>query len=146
MLFTKFLVILSILVVVIFANAEEEASGIGGHYNVELQIQDKTFHDHLFLDSDRPISPFTFQGPVKGFMEVPGVFTAPLVGRGMCSAWSSSCYFEYSIVATENDQEFKVFYKMQSINMLADPVTFKGQAFLKDNQLLGNFTAVKKNE
>ena len=147
MFFTKIFIILAILLAVIYAKAEPEAvRNIAGAYDIELHIQDQVFHDHLILEADRNIDPYTFNGALKGTMEVPGAFKVPLNGTGFCSFWSGYCEFNFSIMADENGEKFEVFYTMSTNNLTASPFAFEGQAFLKDHELLGPFTAVKHHE
>jgi hypothetical protein len=147
MFFTKIFIILAILLSV--ASLKAQTAIYDGDYVMYLEIGDKIFEDKLtFAGVNSPIS-FLFRGPVQGFVEVPGVFKSPLTGEGLCKPWSNYCNFKFSILAKENGEEFEVFYEMRLYSgVLTDGQlpTFEGQAFLKDHQLLGHFTAVKQNE
>lgn|GEM_PF-3597380 len=120
-----------------------------GVYDVELTINGKVFQDVMVIENEKVMRLNSFQGPLKGSMEVPTIFKAPIDGIGVCSIWGNmSCSFSFFIMAKERGQEFRVNYEMIMegevfINALTQngPIIFTGQASLSDGEILGTLIA-----
>jgi hypothetical protein len=121
----------------------ENDYGLEGTYNMQLSIGDKVFNDEMVLSSPTggPLDT-NFGGPISGQITVPGAFTSPLEGTLICHPWNGICGFQFSIVANENGQSYRVYYK-GNYDFFSNPA-ITGTASLENNQLLGNFTAKRK--
>ena len=106
---------------------------LNGSYDVQTQIGDRLFHDQLQL----VVSP---EGGLSGTLTVTGVFSAEVSGAIQTENESAVLYF--SILAHENNQDFKVNYRAEVTT--TEPVVLTGQARLENGDLLGNFTAYQK--
>ena len=117
----------------------DEFTFIDGTYDMQIKIGDTTFNDQVeFVTRERGF----LEAELSGFVTVPNAFRAELTGRVQYGAWVGIYFVNFTIVARENGQEFKVNYKGQ-INT-ADYNRMEGTATLEDGKLLGNFIAVKR--
>ncbi|WP_374035155.1 hypothetical protein ACES2I_04975 [Bdellovibrio bacteriovorus] len=125
---------------------------VDGDYRVELTIGDKVFIDQMTLQGkDKPMALQEFQGEFVGTMIVPGSFTSPITGSGYCTYEGPQCDLNFSIVANENGQSYKVNYtaKVDAQNYKKyqsdiGPLIITGIATLEDGSVLGEYTATKQ--
>lgn len=134
------------------AMAQVQKHDLRGLYDVELNINGKFFQDVMVIENETAMKLNSYQGPLKGSMEVPNIFKVPLEGTAVCSIWGNmSCSFSFFIIAKERGQEFRVNYDMimdgdDFINALTKngPIIFKGDAFLINGDRLGTLVARKR--
>lgn len=125
---------------------------VDGDYRVELTIGDKVFIDEMTLKGkEKPMDLGEFQGEFVGIMIVPGAFTSPITGSGYCTSRDQLCALNFSIVANENGQSYKVNYtaKVDAQNYKkyqsdTGPLIITGTATLEDGSVLGEYTATKQ--
>lgn len=131
---------------------------LSGKYQMHLKINDRLFIDYLNFNCT-----FSWSNPclnvllepqvtaLKGYLEVPNIFKASLQ-KAIIQITDSpkKANLSFEILAKENGQEFKVYYKAIIPDSLYEeilsgktPPTFIGTATLDDNKILGEFTAVK---
>lgn len=88
---------------------------LDGTYDVELTIGDKVFHDILEMRGQKgPINIRRFgTDELAGTMNVPGAFSVPITGTvSFHFGWPGlTAGFNFSIVADENGQKYKVYYE-----------------------------------
>ncbi len=116
-----------------------------GHYEMKIIIGGREFTDLLELKTDPAAG--MLRTCLTGTLTVPGSFTAALTGSAQVALWAGTNSFHFEITAHENGHDFKVYY-FGSADSIDNLVTLKGTAYLDPDkkQLLGPFTAVKKNE
>lgn len=135
-----------------FSLAQTNTVVLDGTYDMHLNINGQIFNDIFILKGkDQNIDLANYNAPIEGSIEVVNVFTSPLEGGATCSQLYASCQFQFTIVAHENGQNFNVYYfgsieqpDYTDILQMKILPTIKGQAYLDNNQLLGDFTAVKR--
>ena len=131
---------------------------LSGKYEMKIQIKDTLFVDYLTFNChfswSQPCTSVLLEPQrttIRGQIEVPNIFIAPLK-KGIIAITENprKVSIEFEILAKENDQEFKVYYKAEIPESLYEevlsgrtPPTFKGIALLDDNKQLGEFTAAK---
>lgn len=158
--FLKLFISLTLAFAALEAKAQTDTPDIviSGKYEMKLQINDTQFVDYLTFNCYFSWSNACFNvllepqtTSIRGQLEVPNIFTAPL-RRGIIKITDNprKVSIEFEILAKENGQEFKVYYKAEIPDSLHEdistgkiPPTFKGIALLDDNKKLGDFTAVK---
>ena len=150
---TKALILTAAMIVLGMATqAKATEPVLDGHYRMDLKIGDRVFVDQLDLRGEgQPLSLRSFVGPIAGLVTVPGIFSSALTGQGQCSEKTSSCTFDFVIVAHEGGQDYKVLYhaELTPENYLKalsgkNPPVLSGAASLEDGQVLGPFEAIKQ--
>ena len=116
-----------------------EFSFIDGDYDMQLRIGETTFNDEVALVT-RKIH--FMKAELTGSVTVPDVFKSELTGKVQYAVWAGIYFINFTILARENGQEFKVHYKGQFNT--ANITQMEGTATLEDGKLLGNFIAVKR--
>lgn len=125
---------------------------LDGDYRVELKIGSNVFQDQMTLQGkEKPIEIAGFDGDIAGTMTVPGMFTSPLEGIGVCTSQDQTCRLQFTIEANENGGTYKVKYtavlgpeNFTKASGGETPVTLTGAASLEDGTLLGEFVATKQ--
>ena len=132
-----------------------DSTTINGDYEIEFTTGDHVFHDFMQI---KEVSSTQLGGQFEGTMTVPNAFTSPITGSYQTRIqWSgTSMLFNFSIVANESNQSYKVYYKgsinptdyENFVNGTAQP-TITGDVFVDGEtpttplKKIGTFKAVR---